>query len=375
MISRQRSCVHCADAKRRCIPRLPKCSRCVRRGLRCSYKNEPLAAKDDYAWKMVTPTLSANAVAETQHLGEPSGWDAKFSGNPGIRSLNEAKGAPEFIQQATLGPSVPYPGDFPPSDLTIVVLKTPELRFLVRKISYWPSTFVSHLEAPFIYPSTKYASSPMPSPMQKAFLACMGYASRTPTNNSLVLGIVESTVNDFLRQPPCLLSYDEHIETLQALLLLHTIQLWDGDVRQRARAESQSQLIEEWAVQLHLRLTSSASLLPDAVRSMVHENARRSILMTFLSQAIYEVTKVGFCSYVPRMVDLPFTHGLRDLKLKQNPPGSGKTIGGLVTYGDFTTEWKRASRLRGISSGCARVLDEFTKMLLIPCVGLSADIN
>src|SRR5690348_8641311 len=43
--SRQKSCVACAEGKRRCNRQTPQCSRCAGRGLTCIYINGPPAKK------------------------------------------------------------------------------------------------------------------------------------------------------------------------------------------------------------------------------------------------------------------------------------------------------------------------------------------
>lgn len=40
----RKACHHCIAAKRRCIVNLPRCARCSKKGLQCSYDLEPLAA-------------------------------------------------------------------------------------------------------------------------------------------------------------------------------------------------------------------------------------------------------------------------------------------------------------------------------------------
>lgn len=160
-----------------------------------------------------------------------------------------------------------------------------------------------------------------------------------------------------------------HLASLQAFLILHSVQLWDGDVKQRAQAESHARVLEDWALLLHLRLLKSRDKLSTSKTTwsewIVAESARRTILMTLLAQGVYESSKYGACTYVPLMAELPFT--------TNDGPWNARDINGwmeeienrgteIATYVGFATRWKTVGRGH---------LDTFAKLLLVPCLGVT----
>lgn len=181
-------------------------------------------------------------------------------------------------------------------------------------------------------------------------------------------GIIEGTVNDLIARNPSSMPVALHLASLQAFLILHSIQLWDGDSKQRALAETHARVIEDWALLLHIRLIGSKDKLSTSKSTwsewIILESARRTVLITLLAQAAYEVSKYGACTYIPLMADLPFTTNdgpwnAKDMdQWMEEIRDQGTQI---ATYVDFSTRWKS---VRGN-------LDSFAKLLLVPCLGVT----
>ena len=160
-----------------------------------------------------------------------------------------------------------------------------------------------------------------------------------------------------------------HLALLQAFIILHSIELWDGDIRQRAQAESHARLLEDWALLLHIRVMHTKDKLSESKTTwaewIIHESARRTVILTLLAQGTYEACKYGACTYVPLMADLPFTTSdgpwnARDISEWMREIECRGTV--VETYANFTISWKEHSPGQ---------TDPFAKLLLAPCLGAS----
>lgn len=105
-------------------------------------------------------------------------------------------------------------------------------------------------------------------------------------------------------------SFDEHLATMQALLLLQIILLFDGDIQMRTVGESQMESIRRQTAQLLLRNTNEISdpiALSPWLRWLFVESVRRTYLICIFIQALYSNLKVGYCELVPLLGTLPLS--------------------------------------------------------------------
>ncbi|KAI1206260.1 uncharacterized protein F4807DRAFT_453474 [Annulohypoxylon truncatum] len=370
MTSLRRSCVPCARAKRRCEPQTPKCPRCLRRGTNCFYKNQPVRSLGERH-----DPLQSQPVAKDRAPGSLRGGELLFDGDSSSQG-SRTGGLSETIgnfsdQELSLLSSrhIRMPGLHPTSPFVMPVstLNIQSVPILTRTVMSWPGKFLRKLETPFIHSSQRDTPS-LPLPLEEAFSACASYASREETTKSIVMNIVERRVAQLIDLDPSDMPIEAHTASLQAFLILHLIQLWDGDVRQRAQAEAHSYILESWALQLHMRATEaskghdSATLAAQTWDWWIKiESARRTAIVTMLAQGIYEMAKYGVCSYVPNLADMPFTSS-DDPWNAQNQSDWKKTVEGLeapvTNYGDYAITWDEAT--------CGPQ-SEFGKLLLMPC--------
>ena len=64
--SRQKACLACAQAKRRCNRRLPQCARCLEKGFRCAYTNRLAMASSGMAINLDVPAFWFNQPPSQQ---------------------------------------------------------------------------------------------------------------------------------------------------------------------------------------------------------------------------------------------------------------------------------------------------------------------
>lgn len=358
MRSRQKSCVPCAKSKRRCEPISPQCPRCARRGIDCYYKNEPL-----------------RRARGKVNLAEEGSYPKPIDAEP----IHEYDGIDPFLEEASassFSPPVEIVSEAvalpPPLSLPVypnfVTVDTWSIRQLVRSVRAWPEYFVRNLRAPFIHSQLYSSSLPssLPTALHDAFSACAGYSTKTEENKDVVLALFERNKDSLLAEEPSMKSVKEHLAMLQAVLLLHIVQLFDGNIRQRALAEQHAPALEGLALSLHMRIMESDRSAMNWEQWMIEESARRTVLMTMLVQGMYEVNKYGVCTYVPTLADLPFTMG--DVAWGAKTAADWQNVvqsrgARLITYDAYARAWRKFAS--------NRPPDGFGKLLLTPCMGES----
>ncbi|KAI0139469.1 hypothetical protein F4776DRAFT_616288 [Hypoxylon sp. NC0597] len=360
MASRQKSCVPCANAKRRCEPQTPKCPRCARRGVDCYYKNQPVrtsggSSEDDL-----------DIVAESGNTAPICNGNA--SQDAQTRQANGTIGT-SLVGGTPLSTSrqIRMPGFHPecPFIVPVAIMNKRSIQGLTRDVMSWPGKFVRKLQAPFIHSSLLDALA-LPRPLEDAFSACATYACKEETTKDIVMSIIEKKVAQLIAMDLSTISLEEHLAALQAFLILHTIQLWDGDVRQRAQAEMHSYIIESWALQLHRRAmeVSKQQDFPITWEWWITlESARRTAIASIMAQGIYEMNKYGVCSYLTSLTDMSFT--THDGPWNAQNPGDWKERivhleATVASYGDYANSWVGSS---------GNPDSEFGQFLLKPCPG------
>ncbi len=341
MYSRQRSCMACFRAKRRCEPEHPACVRCSKLGLRCVYRNEPL--------------LRASKPSRTNA-------SSPVPASPGVWSRRDVTGFIEDLELFNLPQdTLSLPGLLPPLVPT-AHMDAWSLNQVVRQVKSWPGMFLHTLSTPFIHPSLHRPGGPL----DDAFSACATYAARNPQTATTALRVVETCTNRILALG------DTSLASLQAILILQTIQLFNGDIRARALAEQNwASVLEPWVEQILLRPESHADNWIEA------ESVRRTALATVFVQGAFEGIKLGgSCTRVWRMAPMLFTPGAgrwwRAGQAEGPRERSAKEGIRLVAYERFAADWRSKclpSPEPGRSQGEAAELDTWEKLLLTPCCG------
>ena len=358
--SLRRSCMACALAKRRCDLKTPKCSRCFSRAVTCAYANEPLFSPSDPSAGLGTPLERPHEDNQESAVFLPS--------NPVPSDL-------DFMTLFTLDTLNQYPSLSSPIDLISSSITLPAvditgphnagtIAYLVNEIQSYPTTFVYQSKTPFIHPRLCYNRTPQV--LQDAFTVCAVYLTINASNKSTVFQIMETKEADLLQQdcgPSC--SIADNLACVQALILVRIVQLFDGDIRQRALAERSESILATWTEQLHSRTKGQSVNSPSQgwLSWIFAESVRRTILMSHLLRALYSSLKLGFCAasltVAPLMFtaqaalwDLPLGNFLQDLESAELPP--------VMSYYDFVVMWDR---------GHLTQTTPFERFLLVACKG------
>jgi hypothetical protein len=177
------------------------------------------------------------------------------------------------------------------------------------------------------------------------------------------LRVLEAKTASLVQQVNQTTSLKELLASVQALMLFHIIQLFDGDIRQRSIAERNIDKLRTWTT----RLQAQAEDMGHAAswqEWIFAESIRRTVIFSALIDSLYSSLKHGYCTNVKVLSMLPFTSRSKLWDLATSTAWftefsqSGSEV---VLYGDFTMAWENG-RVLG-------ELDYFQKLLLVPCVG------
>ena len=250
----------------------------------------------------------------------------------------------------------------PPATQVSVTHDGHSMTYLVNNIRSYPAMFVFQGRTPFIHSRLYHAG--LPRKMQDAFAICAIYLTMTENNKLTVFHIMEEKVAELIHESnEASWSIAENLAGVQALILVHIIQLFDGDIRQRALAEQNEATLIRWTEQLHMRtrnelVASTALLWPSWI---FVESLRRAIVMSHILRAMYSCIKLGFCQDVASLKPLLFTAraphwegqvGNTSQLVKQSPSSP------LVSYYDFVT---MSEKRRPVEA------EAFERFLLVAC--------
>ena len=124
--------------------------------------------------------------------------------------------------------------------------------FVVSQLAEMHTTFARTRALPFIHPHL-YARH-VPRCIMSAFCAATAYANRTPATKGWVVRLVAGAAREIQEegrrvsgttQTPA-----EHLAKVQALLLVDTIRIFDGDISMRHAAEKERAVLQEWMKEL-----------------------------------------------------------------------------------------------------------------------------
>lgn len=350
--SRQKSCVACAEGKRRCNRQTPQCSRCLVRGVQCTYIG------------VSTRPSHGQRILNSAHMNP---WEqcSDFSAHSPLvdPSLSDALSLSTPNSWMTINPSLLT---FPPS---LSETLFPDIAFLdkwstsqlLQSIKGFPRVFVRHRRTPFIHP--RLYGNHLPDAIQDAFAVSASYCTKSTETEDMVFRILETKTAQLVRHDHQILPLEDLLAAVQALMLFHIIQLFDGDVRQRSVAEQNSDILRTWTLELHMR-ASDLGPSPTWQAWIFSESVRRTIIFSTIIDQMYSTLKVGFCTLIPTLRILPFTSGtgLWDASTGNAwSTESHRVRSTIVLYGDFAQAWGEG-RFRG-------KLDSFQKLLLTPCMG------
>lgn len=261
--TRQKSCVLCASAKRRCDLRSPKCSRCQAKGWNCEYKSAPPPSGSRLEPSSSEPH-DFNRTREVPDMlqAEPE---------PNHLPLN-AYSTPQFSELSLINADTPIDESFFNSydaRLTsyprVGVMDRDRIKFLVSQLKSYTAKLFQTSRTPFIHPHLLSLS--IHPVLQDAISASVLYASKNQHNEAMVWEIISSKASTLLREAQNSWSLSMHLACVQALIIFQIIRIFDGDIRQRSDAEMTESTLVEWTSSLSARTNIVTSPPTDSAAS------------------------------------------------------------------------------------------------------------
>lgn len=245
-----------------------------------------------------------------------------------------------------------------------MILPPVRLAYCVRKVRDCPVYMVKHSQTLFI--RSPPTAGPLAQPLSNAYSACASYCCRTEQNMHIIKPLVTNTYRQ-LCDTAVSPSVSAELENVQALLLLHIVQLFDGDVDFRMEAEGSLDKFRERVLRLQRRAgsevlnSSASSSYEDWVLA---ESIRRTIITSVFAEAIYLSVREGGCRTVPFMSLLPLTvSGRLWTATSENEWSQALTLVPVQTipYGEAIDWWKEA--------GSQGKLEDLQQVLFAACKG------
>jgi hypothetical protein len=161
---------------------------------------------------------------------------------------------------------------------------------------------------------------------------------------------------------------EEELANVQASLLLHVIQLFDGDIECRRTAESNMDVLRSKVLHLQRRAADEMShdISATYTQWVFVESVRRTILTATLAEGIFVNLKEGVCTTVPFLSMLPITvaGSLWNTTSESDWKKLRKTVPlTVLPYGEAVGWWREEAE--------TGTLDELQLLLFIACKGTS----
>jgi hypothetical protein len=328
---RQRACVPCTQAKRRCDKSRPFCQRCLSKQVKCHYSSRRLYARrrgDASSSAESTATASEPSLDSTTSLLFTDGGseDENEDGNH-----NESVNASREVFDANNRQLFTRPW-FLKAEYWIIhhqalhappLIRSSAVQQYIRCIKKWLRQWIECGNCPLIHGSL-FADTGMPPCLQDAYAAIAVYSTKNEQNEMMVMQHIQHKADALLeancenKHPlvdmfgsPTPLSTGQHLARVLSLFIYQFIRLFDGDIRRRALAEKQIPVLEAWTEQLWDSVNLDVTLhntfggeylaVEDRINMANHlwssyilmENVRRVWMVCTYTSCIYLLTRDG----------------------------------------------------------------------------------
>ncbi|KAI1170551.1 hypothetical protein F4777DRAFT_591861 [Nemania sp. FL0916] len=295
----RRACVTCTKAKRQCSKQVPRCRRCIEKGIPCTYPpprrpetgtvtriegpptyahldNTNLRLEDglrasladttqpvDFSGELTFDFLSVTA-ADLDAFGMPP-EAAPSGGQP--QSMASAE-APVSLRSAWFLAPESWTAEYTDPPPTTLRETERSLKHYVSQVQQWMRQWVTSDHSPLHHP--ELYSFHMPRHTQDAYTAMAMYMNKTSANSATVSRVLDDRVAQLLHDQDVAalslgdededglsLSIFDHLSRVQALLSYQVIRLFDGDIRMRAQAEALIPTLFLWNKQMLERAKNS----------------------------------------------------------------------------------------------------------------------
>ncbi|KAH6604757.1 hypothetical protein Trco_006464 [Trichoderma cornu-damae] len=320
--SRQKSCNACVRGKRRCDKRTPRCTRCAAKGLDCVYQRQPpqqAQPRQHQSSPMASATIPSSCASAVEGgCGSPKmapDFDMSFDIESSLSTTSGTNTSPESLQQ-DVGLQL---GGEPQShhehaahadiDFSIVDLMNAsaggpgsfKIGFIVKVATDMYVEFTQRREAPFMHP--RLWAAQLPKTIMTTFAAATAYSTRTAQTKGWAFKVVLDAVREVHRDGERATTPADRLARVQALLLLNSMRIFDGDVSLRASAEREMYVMLAWVKDLVVLKNELEEGLPASALMarekppkswdswIMVECTRRTVMLAFSVMCLFFVLK------------------------------------------------------------------------------------
>lgn len=212
-----------------------------------------------------TSNLTPSSASSAAHgISSNAGFFASLFESSGLSSANKMDIPPvPFISNALVPmPTTQVPQKVPIRDLSALqpmnacasldplAVHDPRswLGYTVKALTSLHTVFAQTRALPFIH--ARLWANQLPKPILAVFSAATAYNSRSADNKGWIVKLLADTANSIHRDGEQPATNYEKLARVQALLVLDSIRVFDGDLGLRAAAEREASVLTEWIGEL-----------------------------------------------------------------------------------------------------------------------------
>ncbi|KAH8687290.1 hypothetical protein BGZ60DRAFT_5415 [Tricladium varicosporioides] len=366
-MSLARRCKSCIKARRKCDKVLPRCKRCVQKGLGCTYQNEPSGPMCQSLRKMdsVDSNGSANFRIPSMTSVVPAQSHTQWE-NPMDIAIHMDE---SMHMTAAVNMNLPRQLDTPPVVMSMDLATVSYMRQYLMSV---PGEFVATGGTTFLH-SRMYPEG-LPPLLQAVFSLSSMHIQLTSSHQPLISYVILNTVGELLHTTNSIHSFESILEFVQALILLQIITLFFPCTHiLRQQAEARLPLLRSWTYRLYQSAPSSLPATMSRYQAWIFaESVRRTIHVSHMIQGIYSMVTKGqytltlFVEALPVnrssfLWDIkPTEYGMRSVQEERDVLACIPKID-LISYRELVDKWDQGETTH---------IGRMEELLLIACKGL-----
>lgn len=296
--SLRRSCQGCVKVKRRCDLLFPECTRCLKKGVRCTYVNIPLSS----AHQSSAVTENRITKSTTHHVRSADNQQVTSIANNGndISIVLRVTGSYSSAKLSNY-----FSTSIPPSmEMEIRKPRTPDIIHMVAGIVQQAPVLFAQGHSPFIHPCL-YGKA-LPRPIREMRDLCNLCLADGRLSSSKLYQLLQRQTLSLLQLAKKAANFEELLAYVQALVLAQCIQLSNDKINNQTLDK-----LNDIIVNLSRKLWSEVpSQLPSTMTPwrawLFAESVRRTIIYSHIAGAAHMLRTLGYACRTPFVDALPF---------------------------------------------------------------------
>ncbi|KAK2603830.1 hypothetical protein QQS21_003954 [Conoideocrella luteorostrata] len=248
--------------------------------------------------------------------------------------------------------------------------------FTVNFLTSMHSTFAQTRALPFMHP--RLWTGQLPKSVLAAFSASTAYVARNPSNKGWTVRLLVDAAREIHREGERAVSHADKLARVQALMILNTMRIFDGDLGLRAAAEREVTVLLSWLKELRsVRHELEAEEGINGVNGFVREGSPKSWESWILLESI---RRTILTSYALICLSMMLKSELPDEEIwnEDNSFTASRHLWEAASSADFFRAWREKPQfmIKDMSFKEFWVYarpddcDDFTKIMLTSQVGI-----